>query len=148
MPLMCHVISVTRLLVVRRALDDRHNYSSSTTCSSSTPSIDEGVHDHPSPSPPLNPSPHSYHEAKHIPPPPLSLELDEHVILIPHPPLSPHIDQHVGPSPHHPLSPHLDESSKPIPHPPLSPHIDEQEGPVHHPSSSAANQASTTIVDL
>jgi hypothetical protein len=132
MPLMCHIVGASRLLAARRDLDDRHNSSSSMTHSSSTPSIDEGGRDHPSPHPPPPPSPHPDHEeATHIPPPPLSPHLDEHR-PIPHPPLSPHLDEHV----------------RPIPHPPLSPHLDEQAGPIHHPSSSTTDQASTTVVDM
>jgi hypothetical protein len=80
MPLMCHIIESSRLLVARRALDDRNNSSSSMTHSSSTPSIEEGGHDHPSPHPPP-PSPHPNHEeATNIPPPPLSPHLDEHAL--------------------------------------------------------------------
>jgi hypothetical protein len=57
MSLMNHIIEASRLLAMRRDLDDRDNSSSSTTRSSSTPSIDEGGRDHPSPPP----SPHPYH---------------------------------------------------------------------------------------
>jgi hypothetical protein len=68
MLLMHHIVRVSRLIRTRRAPDDRHNSSSITSHSSSTPSIDEGGHDHPSPHPP--PSPHPNHEeATHIPPP-------------------------------------------------------------------------------
>ena len=86
MPLMRHIVIATRILTTRRDPDDRHNSSSSTTCSSSTPSIDEGGHDHLSPHPPPYPSPHPDHEeATHIPPPPLSPHLDEPARPIHHP---------------------------------------------------------------
>jgi len=84
MPLMHHIVRATKILAVRRDPDDRHNSPSSTTCSSSTPLIDEGGCD-----PPPPPSPHPDHDQEtHIPPPPILPHLDEQEGPIPPPLIS------------------------------------------------------------
>jgi hypothetical protein len=86
MPLMHHIIRATRLLAMRRDINDTHSCSS--TCSSSTPSIDEGGRD-PSSHPPPPPSPHPDHKKETpIPPPPPSPHLDEQATPIRPPPIS------------------------------------------------------------
>jgi hypothetical protein len=66
MSLMCHIVRATRILAVRRDVDDRH--SSSSIHSSSTPLTDEGGRG-PSPNPPPPPSPHLDEQETLIPPP-------------------------------------------------------------------------------
>jgi hypothetical protein len=127
MPLMHHIVGAPRLLAARRAPDDRHKSSSNVTHLSSTPLIDECVHDHSFPHPPHSPSPHpDNEEAKHITHPPLSPYLYQHSIPIPHPPLSRYLDDHATCITHPPLLTHLDDHDKHNSHPPLSPNLDEQ----------------------